>query len=152
MTTGTIKWLNIKQNFGFIKPDGSTDNLVLHISELEKNEITLIDKTALDGLRVSFDVGVMENNRPAAINVKFITNKANQIKTGYIKWFNINNGYGVIRSRDDGDIFLHISELKKANISAAVKENLVGAFISYELHTDIRNRKSATNICFLGKK
>ena len=47
---------------------------------------------------------------------------------------------------------IDISELKKANISAAVKENLVGAFISYELHTDIRNRKSATNICFLGKK
>ena len=39
-------------------------------------------------------------------------------KTGKVKWFNPNKGYGFIDQDDDEkDIFLHITALQKANIS-----------------------------------
>ena len=153
MATGTIKWLNTKQKFGFIKPDNSIDEFMLHISELEKAGFTLIDKLALDGLRVNFDVGINEHNKPAAINIKFVTDKVSRIKFARIKWFNVEKRYGFISPKDGGrDVFLHSLELEKAKINPVAKKNLLGAFISYELCVDTRNRKSAINICFLARR
>lgn len=75
MAIGTIKWFDTKQGFGFIRPDDGANEVFLHISELGKANIKLIDKFALEGLRVGYDVGTNKNNKPAAINIKIVTDR-----------------------------------------------------------------------------
>ena len=153
MATGTVKWFDIKQNFGFIKPDDTSNEVMLHVSELDKANIKLIDKFALDGIRVSYDIDMSESNKPAATNIKIITDKPNNINTGTIKWYNSTKRFGFIAPKDkSSDIFFHASELEKTKVGNIIAENLVGAYLSYEIHTDTKNRKSAVNISFLGKR
>jgi CspA family cold shock protein len=73
------------------------------------------------------------------------------MKTGIIKWFNTDKGYGFIQSKDGADVFLHVSELLKANITEITKENLEGSFVDYEIKVDERNRRMAKNIIILDK-
>ena len=158
MATGTVKWFDIKQNFGFIRPDNTTSEVILHISELDKAGIKLIDKFALDGIRISYDITTNENNKSVATNIKIlngntIADKSSSISTGIIKWYNSAKGFGFIAPKDkSSDIFFHASELEKTKVGNIIAENLVGAYLSYEIHTDTKNRKSAVNISFLGKR
>ena len=152
MATGTVKWFDIKQNFGFIKPDDTSNEVMLHVSELDKANIKLIDKFALDGIRVSYDIDMSESNKPAATNIKIITDKPNNINTGTIKWYNSTKRFGFIAPKDkSSDIFFHASELEKAKIADLTEENLLGAYINYEIRIDQKNRRSAINLCLLGK-
>ncbi len=86
------------------------------------------------------------------LDTKINTNTKPDIKTGKIKWFDPNKGYGFIRPKEGGlDLFLHVTELQKANIDNITNENLGGAIIEYEVRIDLKNRKSATNIRILDK-
>ena len=61
---------------------------------------------------------------------------------GKLKWFDPKKGYGFITPDDDSkDVFLHISELEKANITQLDE----GQIIKYEL-AEHRGKMSATNI------
>ena len=64
--------------------------------------------------------------------------------TGTVKWFNTVKGYGFIQPDNGGkDVFLHISALEQAGISAPSE----GQKISFELQTDPRSgRTSAGNV------
>jgi len=157
MATGTVKWFNIKQNFGFIRPDDASNEVVLSISELIKAGIKLIDKFALDGFRVSYDIIMNDSNKPVATNIKIITNittdKLNGASVGTIKWYDSAKGFGFIAPKNGGsDVFLHVSELEKAKVGNTAQENLIGAYLNYEIYVDTKNRKSAVNISFLGKR
>jgi len=152
MATGTIKWLNVKQNFGFIKPDDTSNEVVLRVSELDKTGIKLIDKFALDGIKISYDVIMNDSNKPAATNIKIITDKSNLISTGIIKWYDSTKGFGFIAPKNGDDVFFHVSELEKAKVAGLTKENLLGAYINYEVRIDHKNRRSAVNLHLLGKR
>lgn len=43
MAQGTIKWFDPKKGYGFIKPDDGSKDAFLHISALEKANITQLD-------------------------------------------------------------------------------------------------------------
>ena len=73
------------------------------------------------------------------------------MKTGIIKWFNPDKGYGFIQSKGGSDVFLHVSELQKANITEITKENLEGSFVDYEIKVDAKDRRMASNITMLDK-
>ena len=63
-------------------------------------------------------------------------------KTGKVKWFNPNKGYGFVDQDDDEkDIFLHITALQKANISVLNE----GDKISYDVEEE-NGKQSAVNI------
>ena len=63
-------------------------------------------------------------------------------KTGKVKWFNPDKGYGFADQDDDEkDIFIHISALEKANISVLNE----GDKISYDVEEE-NGRESATNL------
>jgi len=63
-------------------------------------------------------------------------------KTGKVKWFNPDKGYGFADQDDDEkDIFIHISALEKANISVLNE----GDKISYDV-VEENGKQSAANL------
>ena len=69
-------------------------------------------------------------------------------KTGTLKWFNTQKGYGFIKPDDGGsDVFLHITALQRANIGD-VKE---GDALEYALE-DNRGKTCATDIARAGSE
>jgi len=63
-------------------------------------------------------------------------------KTGKVKWFNPNKGYGFVDQDDDEkDMFLHITALQNANISILNE----GDKISYDVEEE-NGKQSATNL------
>lgn len=66
---------------------------------------------------------------------------------GIIKWFQVEKGYGFITPAEGGkDVFIHVSELEKINIVPVTREYLEGLRVEYEILTDIRGRRLATNV------
>lgn len=65
MATGTVKWFNPTKGFGFIQPEDGSDDVFVHISAVEKSELTSL----VEGQRVSFEV-VSERGKTAAGNLQ----------------------------------------------------------------------------------
>ncbi|MEQ9116123.1 MAG: cold-shock protein [Rickettsiales bacterium] len=64
------------------------------------------------------------------------------MRNGVVKWFNTTKGYGFIAPEDGGkDVFVHISEVEKANIPQLDE----GQQVSFE-ETENRGKTSATNL------
>jgi len=53
MATGTLKWFDLDRGYGFIAPDGSSQDIFVHVSELA---FAGIDNVESDD-RLSFDIG-----------------------------------------------------------------------------------------------
>ena len=52
MATGTVKWFNSQKGFGFIQPDGSGQDVFVHISAVERAGLSGLN----EGQKVSFEV------------------------------------------------------------------------------------------------
>ena len=52
MPTGTVKFFNEAKGFGFITPDDGSDDLFIHISNIDPSEGHLTE-----GQQVSFEIG-----------------------------------------------------------------------------------------------
>ncbi|MGE2689043.1 cold-shock protein [Mycolicibacterium pulveris] len=52
MTQGTVKWFNEDKGFGFIAPDGASDDVFVHYSEIRGNGF----RTLSENQRVQFDI------------------------------------------------------------------------------------------------
>jgi CspA family cold shock protein len=67
MAIGTVKWFNPDKGFGFIQPEGSSKDVFVHISAVQRAGLS----TLTEGQRVSFDV-VTERGKQAASNLKTV--------------------------------------------------------------------------------
>ncbi len=65
MANGTVKWFNSTKGFGFIAPEGSSKDVFVHVSALERAGIHGLN----DGQAVSFDVERDRNGRESAMNL-----------------------------------------------------------------------------------
>ena len=65
MAIGTVKWLNPTKGFGFIQPEGSSKDVFVHISAVERSGMGSLN----EGQRVSFDI-VTERGKQSAGNLK----------------------------------------------------------------------------------
>ena len=64
--TGSVKWLNATNGFGFIAPDGGKKDVFVHISALERAGI----RELKDGQKVTFDIEAGRDGRESATNLK----------------------------------------------------------------------------------
>ena len=66
VSTGTVKWFNGKKGFGFITPDGGTEDLFVHHSEIQSEGRASLREDQ----KVEYEIGKGEKGRPCAIKVE----------------------------------------------------------------------------------
>ena len=66
MPIGKVKWFNSQKGYGFIEPEGGTQDVFVHI--------TAVQNSGLDGLSedqaISFDLEEEQNGKTSAVNLK----------------------------------------------------------------------------------
>ena len=65
--TGKVKWFNPKKGYGFVDQDDDEKDMFLHITALQKANISVLN----EGDKISYDVEE-ENGRQSAVNIKQI--------------------------------------------------------------------------------
>ena len=65
--TGKVKWFNPKKGYGFVDQDDDEKDMFLHITALQKANISVLN----EGDKISYDVEE-ENGRQTADNIKQI--------------------------------------------------------------------------------
>ncbi|HHX90356.1 MAG TPA: cold-shock protein [Paracoccus sp.] len=65
MANGTVKWFNATKGYGFIQPEGSSKDVFVHITALERAGLRGLD----DGQKVTFDLETSRDGRESATNL-----------------------------------------------------------------------------------
>lgn len=65
MATGTVKWFNETKGYGFIAPEGSSKDVFVHISAVQRSGLQGLK----DGQKVTFDIEAGRDGRESAINL-----------------------------------------------------------------------------------
>ena len=67
MTIGTVKWFNTKKGYGFIAPEGGSNDVFVHSSALEKAGLQALD----EGQKVEYELA--ENKgKESAVNLSVV--------------------------------------------------------------------------------
>ena len=68
MPTGTVKWFNPAERFGFIEPDDGSVDVFVHLSALEEAGLSILR----EGERVEYEVVSRPDGKTAAGNLKLV--------------------------------------------------------------------------------
>lgn len=66
MSTGTVKWFNATKGYGFIKPDDGSNDVFLHISDVQRSGL----QEVRDGDKLEFDIQRGQQGKLSACNLK----------------------------------------------------------------------------------
>jgi len=65
MTTGTVKFFDLKKGFGFIQPDSGGKDAFVHISAVEQAGLRGLN----EGQKVSYTLEVGSSGKSSAVNL-----------------------------------------------------------------------------------
>lgn len=68
MTTGTVKWFNATKGYGFIKPDDGSNDVFLHISDVQRCGL----QDVREGDKLEFELQRGQQGKVSATNLKMI--------------------------------------------------------------------------------
>jgi CspA family cold shock protein len=66
MSNGTIKWFNSTKGFGFIQPEDGTNDVFVHISDVQRAGI----QTLNEGDKITYDVQRGQQGKMSACNLR----------------------------------------------------------------------------------
>jgi CspA family cold shock protein len=66
MSTGTVKWFNATKGYGFIKPDDGSNDVFLHISDVQRAGL----QDVREGDKLEFDLQRGQQGKISATNLK----------------------------------------------------------------------------------
>lgn len=147
---GAIKWFDPAKGYGFVIPDSVTSSelsgdVMIHISALRAYG----ESDADEGARIICDAvagdrgwqveHIIEMDRPREVIAKE-KGTAPEPEDVIVKWFSTERGFGFVnRVEEEGDVFIHISVLRRSGISSAepgeqftvtISEGTRGAYVS----------------------
>lgn len=67
MPTGTVKWFNATKGYGFIAPEGGSNDVFVHISAVEKAGLKQLN----EGQKVSFEI-IVNRGKNSADNLAVV--------------------------------------------------------------------------------
>jgi CspA family cold shock protein len=68
MPNGTVKWFNPNKGFGFIEPEGGSQDVFVHLSAVEAAGMNTLN----DGAQVSFELETGKNGKVDAVNLQSV--------------------------------------------------------------------------------
>ncbi len=68
MTTGSVKWFNPAQGFGFIEPEDGSKDAFVHISAVERAGLTTLN----EGQKVEFELVPGQDGKSSAENISVL--------------------------------------------------------------------------------
>jgi CspA family cold shock protein len=66
MSTGTVKWFNATKGYGFITPDDGSNDVFLHISDVQRSGL----QDVREGDKLEFDLQRGQQGKVSATNLK----------------------------------------------------------------------------------
>jgi CspA family cold shock protein len=66
MSNGTIKWFNATKGFGFIQPEDGTNDVFVHISDMQRSGIAELR----EGDKLTYDVQRGQQGKTSACNLR----------------------------------------------------------------------------------
>jgi CspA family cold shock protein len=66
VSNGTIKWFNATKGFGFIQPDDGSNDVFVHISDMQRSGIAELR----EGDKLTFDVQRGQQGKMSACNLR----------------------------------------------------------------------------------
>lgn len=65
MASGTVKWFNTRKGYGFIVPDDGTQDVFVHISDVQTAGLAKLD----EGQRLDYEVATNNDGRRKAVSL-----------------------------------------------------------------------------------
>ncbi|NOG71247.1 cold-shock protein [Roseicella sp. DB1501] len=66
MSNGTIKWFNATKGYGFIQPEDGSNDVFVHISDVQRAGISTLN----EGDKITYDVQRGQQGKMSACNLR----------------------------------------------------------------------------------